>query len=191
MNTLLTLFCYRKVCVLEQWPSSFFISSFKWCVSKTQSCKFLFVLLDFQTQSPACRGRYPGGYTGQLKKWLGGNVSLQAPCKEGKAERQQHKTFSLEKLEYLTAAGPNTKVRNKINKGGSWHQWSPSARACCSDDRQGELMRYDVVCCTVSPCCSVMMVTMRFPCSPGPGLFALFFTTDATSNEMVSWSLSS
>lgn len=63
--------------------------------------------------------------------------------KEGKAERQQHETFSLDKLESLTAAGPNTEVRNKIKRGGSWQQRSPLARVCCSDDRQGELMRYD------------------------------------------------
>lgn len=96
--------------------------------------------------------------------------------KEGKTERLRHKTFSLDKLERLTAAGPNTEVRNKINKGGSWHQRSPSARVCCSDDRQGEIMRYDaVVCCTASPCWSVLMVTAPFLCSPGDDLFPLFF----------------
>lgn len=110
--------------------------------------------------------------------------------KEGKTERQQHKTFSLDKLECLTAAGSNTEVRNKINKGGSWHQRSPSARVCCSDDRQGELKRYDaVVCCTASPCCSAMMVTMLFQCSPGLAFFPCFFTRDTT--RMAIWSLSS
>lgn len=115
-------------------------------------------------QTPRLCGRHLDGYRGQLEN---NSEAVLALTGKEKAERQQQKTFSPDKLKCLTAAGPNTEVRNKINKGGSWHQWSPLARVCCFDDRQGELMRYDVARCTASPCCTVMMVTMRFLCSPG------------------------
>lgn len=110
--------------------------------------------------------------------------------KEGKAERQQHETFSLDKLESLTAAGPNTEVRNKIKRGGSWQQRSPLARVCCSDDRQGELMRYDGV---------LYRLSLAFrddghnalSVLAGAGGSPPLFTRDTTRNSTATWSLSS
>lgn len=88
----------------------------------------------------------------------------------GEPEKQQQKVLLSRQnawtAQRLTAPGPSDEVRNQINKGGSWHRWSPLARACCFDDRQDELMRYDVLCGTVSPSCTVVSVTTPFLISP-------------------------